>query len=161
MEKVKSPKTGPMLPGQGQKCHINIPGLQQASRRKEDKVMRVVLLLFLTLLFSFPVQAANHRDHQGTIYKGTPGAEEMTVAQARNMPDDTYVILTGNLVSKVGDETYIFRDRSGEIRVEIDDKYFRGLEIGPNDTVRITGEVDKDFGKNIEIDVKQMLVITR
>lgn len=121
--------------------------------------MRILGLLFLALILSIPAQAAHHRQHDGVIYKGTPGAGQTTVAQAKALPDDTYVTLTGKLVSRVDDEIYIFRDKSGEIRVDIDEKHFNGLEVGPQDTVRITGEIDRDFGKSVEIDVKHMVIL--
>lgn len=95
-------------------------------------------------------------------FKG-PGAavDQITVEKAKNLPDDSIVSLTGNIVSKFPgtDDKYMFKDATGEIRVDIDDKYFRGREVRPANTVRITGEVDKDFGKAVEIDVKQLEIL--
>ena len=89
---------------------------------------------------------------------GTPGAVELTVAKARALPDDTYVILTGKLIKKTGDDEYIFRDASGEIRVEIDEDLFHGLAVSPEDTVRLTGEIDNE---GASVDVKRMTVLSR
>lgn len=120
--------------------------------------MRVLLFAVMFLFLIAPANAAHHR-HDGHIYEGSPGAEMLTVAQAKNLPDDTYVILTGNIINKIGKEDYIFKDASGEIQVEIDRDLFYGLELGPKDTVRLTGEIDRERNKPIQIDVKHMQVL--
>jgi uncharacterized protein (TIGR00156 family) len=74
-----------------------------------------------------------------------------TVEQAKHLPDDSYVELTGTIDRSLGDENYSFRDPSGSITVEIDHKNRRDFSVG--DTVRITGEVDVD-SKGTVIDVK-------
>ena len=79
----------------------------------------------------------------------------MTVAKAKTLKDDTYVSLKGNILSKTGDEKYLFQDKTGTIEIEIDDDNWRGVEVGPNDTVIIEGEVDKDWNK-VSIDVNSI-----
>lgn len=115
--------------------------------------MRYLLTLILVAMLSVPAYAA---------FKG-PGASApgTTVAQVKSMPDDTRVTLVGKIVSQLpgSDDKYMFRDNTGEIMVEIDFKRFRGQEVTPNNTVRISGEVDKDFGRAPEIDVKQLDVL--
>ena len=90
-----------------------------------------------------------------------PGVSESikTVADAKNAYDDTYVELTGHIVNKVEDETYMFRDSSGDIKIEIEDEDFRGQEVTPETTVTIKGEVDKGWG-DVEIDVDSLEVTT-
>lgn len=89
------------------------------------------------------------------------GALADTVAKARELADDAPVVLTGKIVSQIAGkkDKFIFRDNTGEIRVEIDKKAFAGQNVTENDTVRISGEVDKDFGKEAKIDVKQLEII--
>ncbi|MDR0575987.1 MAG: NirD/YgiW/YdeI family stress tolerance protein [Candidatus Accumulibacter sp.] len=78
----------------------------------------------------------------------------VTVEEAKKLRDDTPARLQGNIVRALGDEKYIFRDASGEIVVEIDDDVWRGVTVGPGDSVEIRGEVDKDFpGFPVEIEV--------
>ena len=91
-------------------------------------------------------------------FKG-PGVSESitTVADAKNAYDDTYVELTGHIVNKVKDETYMFRDDSGDIMIEIDDEDFRGQEVTPETTVTIKGEVDKGWG-DVEIEVDMVKI---
>ena len=68
------------------------------------------------------------------------------------MKDDTKAVLRGNIVRQVKHEKYLFKDSTGEIVVEIDDDDWGGVTVGPNDTVELIGEIDKDFNK-IEFDV--------
>lgn len=76
-----------------------------------------------------------------------------TVAQAKKAYDDTPVELTGYIVKKIGHEKYTFKDKTGQIRVEIDDDEWRGVTVNAKTRVRIVGEVDKDRN-GTEIDVK-------
>jgi uncharacterized protein (TIGR00156 family) len=85
-------------------------------------------------------------------FTGGSKAEVTTVAQALKMRDDTHATLRGNIVKQVGHEKYLFKDATGEIVVEIDDEDWGGVTVGPQDTVELIGEVDKDFNK-IEFDV--------
>ncbi len=86
----------------------------------------------------------------------TAGAK--TVAEALKSSDDTYCSLTGNIISRVGKEKYTFRDETGTITVEIDDKKFYGRTVTPETTVRIVGEVDWHIGSN-EVDVDYLEIV--
>lgn len=71
------------------------------------------------------------------------------------------VLLDGNITSKIkadGDK-YTFRDSTGEIVVEIDDKVFAGSAVTPSTRVRLTGEVDTHIVGNKTVDVKRLDVI--
>lgn len=75
-----------------------------------------------------------------------------TVVQAKEMRDDSKVTLQGTIIKQLGKEKYLFKDKTGEIIIEIDDDDWRGVTAGPNDLVEIYGEVDKDWN-SVEIDV--------
>lgn len=92
-------------------------------------------------------------------FKGPTSVEKATVAQAKEMKDDTHVILQGYIESSLGDEDYMFKDETGTIRVEIDHDVWRGLDVTPNDKVEIQGEVDTHFYKPTEIDVKRIQLV--
>ncbi|MDI9223153.1 YgiW/YdeI family stress tolerance OB fold protein [Pantoea sp. EA-12] len=79
----------------------------------------------------------------------------VTVKQAEEMKDDSWITVRGNLDKQIGDEDYLFRDSSGTMKVEIDHKRWHGQTITPKDQVELTGELDKDFN-SIELDVKQV-----
>ena len=78
-----------------------------------------------------------------------------TVKHALTLKDDSKVQLKGYIVKSVGDEKYQFRDNTGTIMVEIDDKLWQGKPVNAKTPVTINGEVDIDYkpAKRIEIDV--------
>lgn len=71
------------------------------------------------------------------------------------------VVLEGFIVKKVGNEKYIFTDGTGEIRIDLDDKYLPGQPFDDKTKVQLRGEVEKDFLDSPEIDVEFPLVIVR
>lgn len=94
-----------------------------------------------------------------------PGARQDTahaiarsVAEVlKNPVDDRPVELTGTLVRQLGRETFLFRDATGEIQVEIDAEDFpSGQQVGPDTRVVISGEVDDRPLRKPEIDVEQL-----
>ncbi|MDR0379254.1 MAG: NirD/YgiW/YdeI family stress tolerance protein [Candidatus Accumulibacter sp.] len=81
-------------------------------------------------------------------------ATPLSVEEAKRLRDDAPVQLQGKIVRRMGDEKYLFRDASGELTVEIDDDVWRGLTVGPEDTVMLFGKVDKDFlERSLEVEV--------
>lgn len=87
-----------------------------------------------------------------------PNQPTMTVAEVLTMSDDTPVVLTGKIDNAFGDEKYQFTDNTGSIVIEVDDDSWRNVQITPNDTVQIRGDVDKGwFSTEIDVDevVKQ------
>lgn len=72
--------------------------------------------------------------------------------------DDAWVVLEGNIIRQVGHELYEFRDSSGTVYVDIDNKYWMGQTASPADKVHIEGEVDRDWD-GIKIDVKNIRVM--
>ena len=81
-----------------------------------------------------------------------PGLAPMSVADALKLNDDTAVVLVGQIQQSLGDEKYLFKDASGTITIEIDDEDWRGVNVTPEDTIEISGEVDKDLF-DIKVDV--------
>lgn len=84
-----------------------------------------------------------------------PNASVTTVAKAKELKDDSWVTLTGHIEQRVGDDKYLFRDDTGAITVEIDNRRWNGQTVSPTDRVEIQGEVDKDFN-SVELDIKQI-----
>ena len=73
--------------------------------------------------------------------------QPITAIEARNLPHDSWVVLTGNIVNMLsGGKNYTFRDTSGDIVVEIGAKHWRGLSVGVSDHVVIYGEVKINRG---------------
>jgi uncharacterized protein (TIGR00156 family) len=72
----------------------------------------------------------------------------VTVNEARNLPHDSWVVLTGIIAySLPPPNDYTFRDSSGEITVDIGPKEWRGLSVGEADRIEISGEVKKERGQ--------------
>ena len=89
-----------------------------------------------------------------------PNGTVTTAANAKTMRDDTWVTLRGNIIERVSDDLYIFKDASGTVNVDIDHKRWNGQTITPQDVVEIQGEVDKDWN-SVEIDVKQITKVAK
>ncbi|MDR2718132.1 MAG: NirD/YgiW/YdeI family stress tolerance protein [Treponema sp.] len=79
--------------------------------------------------------------HAITLAAGT-NVRRYTIDDTRNLPNDSWVVLTGNIVySLPSRHDYTFRDSSGEITIDIGSKEWRGLSVGVSDKVEISGEV--------------------
>jgi uncharacterized protein (TIGR00156 family) len=66
-----------------------------------------------------------------------------TVAKLREARLGTYVTVEGRVVAHQRQNYYTFRDGSGEIRVEIDPALWQNRKVGPDDKVRLVGELDQ------------------
>lgn len=113
------------------------------------KQMCVLCVLLLTSLTAAGLFA------QG--YTGpTSSPALVSVAELKDLRDDTRVTLQGTIINQLSREKYTFRDASGEIVVEIEGDVWRRLSetISETDLVEIYGEVDKErLGTRIEIEV--------
>ena len=68
---------------------------------------------------------------------------EMTVSEALETRPGTYATLAGTITAHLSEEYYRFEDDTGSIRVEIQGGLWRGRRVGPEDRVRLSGEVDR------------------
>ncbi|EBP0013506.1 YgiW/YdeI family stress tolerance OB fold protein [Salmonella enterica] len=83
-----------------------------------------------------------------------------TVAEVKNMKEDSQVTLRGNITARLSDDRYTFRDDTGTVVVEIDHKHWNGVTVAPQDKVELQGKVDKDRNET-EIDVKQVIRLNK
>ena len=118
-------------------------------------------------LCSAPVLAAQQGGFSGPSATQTqsggfqgPNGSSTTVESAKSLRDDTWVTLRGNIVERISDDLYLFKDATGTINVDIDHKRWNGVTVTPQDTVEIQGEVDKDWN-SVEIDVKQISKVSK
>lgn len=120
-------------------------------------------LVFLSLILALGTATTVHAQYQGPgskPAKAAPQAPMTTVADVlKNGKDDQMVTLTGNVVKQVGREKYLFRDATGEIRIEIDDDAMPTQPFDDKTKVEIAGEVEKDFLRSVEIDVKSVKLL--
>ncbi len=79
-----------------------------------------------------------------------------TVADVKNKSDETIVVMQGQIAKALGDEKYMFTDKTGEIIIEIDDEDFNGVTVTAGEMVEISGEVDKEMMKPAKVEVKSI-----
>jgi len=121
----------------------------------------VAIVAVMTLCLVDDVRAGRKHWKEMGGFKETrePEAEAfeiISVKKAKDAEDDTFVVLQGYIVKSLGGEKYLFRDETGTIKLDIEDKKFRGVTIYPDDFVQVAGEVDKGIFKETEIEVKKI-----
>jgi len=89
---------------------------------------------------------------------GATSIQTITAKEALELADDSKVALQGTLVKQTAEEHYLFKDQSGEVMVEIEDEDFRQVTVTPQDNVRITGEIDKEWTET-KIEVERIELI--
>lgn|GEM_PF-787895 len=67
----------------------------------------------------------------------------ISIAQATAAPDDTKVVVTGELVQQLDSNHYLLRDGSGQITAVIDSDKLGDVKIAPDARLRIYGEMDQ------------------
>ena len=72
--------------------------------------------------------------------------QTITIGNARTLPQDSWVILSGNILSALSNNTYLFSDQSGEILLEINNNIWRGAFVDVTDRVEVQGEVRINSG---------------
>lgn len=112
--------------------------------------MKKNLIASMALTLLFPIMAS--AQNQGGFVSDS-AQEIISVNSLNDMPDDSYVVLKGNIVSKSGSETYTFKDSTGSVQIEIDDDDWNGLTVKPENLVIIEGEIDKSFTGPLEVEV--------
>lgn len=108
----------------------------------------VMLLLFFSLLLVASATAQ---------YTGETTVQ--SIAEIKQMADDSDVIAEGYITRRLGDEEYIFEDESGEIQIEMDDDLWRGREVDGETKIRIFGEFDKRWLRSSEIEVDRFEIL--
>lgn len=82
------------------------------------------------------------------------GAQSViTVKQALKAADNSMVTLVGNIIQQIDDDEFLFTDGTAQIKVEIKRRAWNGLDVGPNDKIRINGKLDNEAFEKAEIEV--------
>ena len=113
---------------------------------------KLCLILSLVFVTSSFVIAANHVGFQD----GT--ANKVTVVEALKMNDDSYVTIQGNIVKRISDDKYMFKDSTGTLTVEIDSEKWAGQSVNVHDKLELSGEIEKKFNSTI-LDVDTLKVV--
>lgn len=110
-------------------------------------------ILTIAMVLALPVMAAAR--YTGPLSNQTA----VSVAEAKKLFDDTYVVLEGRIENRIRGDNYLFSDGTGTIVVEIEDDEWRGATVSENDRVRIYGEVDTSLFHETEIEVKSIDIL--
>ncbi|NDO79881.1 TIGR00156 family protein [Citrobacter sp. NCU1] len=128
---------------------------------------KLAAMIAVMALSSAPVLAAQQGGFSGPTATQSqsggfvgPNGSSTTVESAKSLRDDTWVTLRGNIVERISDDLYLFKDATGTVNVDIDHKRWNGVTVTPQDVVEIQGEVDKDWN-SVEIDVKQVTKVAK
>ncbi len=85
-----------------------------------------------------------------------PVAEVISVKQALSAKDNSMVTLVGNITKQIDDDEYLFTDGSEQIKVEIKKRVWNGLNVGPQDKIRISGKLDNEAFEKAEVEVYRL-----
>ena len=86
-------------------------------------------------------------------FQGGNQVQQLTVKQALSAQDGSVVSLVGNITQQLDDDEYVFTDGSDQIKVDIRNRAWRGLNVGPQDKIRVYGRVDNDAFQRTEVEV--------
>ena len=75
-----------------------------------------------------------------------------SVSEALKMNEDTIVTLRGNIVDKISEDKYTFKDSTGTMMVDIDNDKWAGISQDTKDMLELSGEIDREAG-TVELDV--------
>lgn len=115
------------------------------------KRIALATLLALTTASAFAGFNNGNNGNNGG-YQHTAG-QAISVKQALSAADNSMVTLVGNITQQTGDDDYLFQDGTGQIKVEIKNRVWNGLNVGPNDKVRISGKLDNEAFERAEVEV--------
>ena len=85
-------------------------------------------------------------------FKDSVAPKKSTVAEILKMNNNSYVSVQGNIVKRISDDKYSFKDSTGTITIEIDDDKWGGVNAGTQDKLELIGEVEKKYNTT-ELDV--------
>lgn len=122
-------------------------------------------MVAIVTLFTMPVLAAqpggfvdpNAPQNQQPAGKGGfKGPQNVvTVKEAKELKDDSWITVRGNIVKRLSDDNYLFQDPTGTLSVEIEEDDWKGQNVAPGDKVELQGELDKAFN-DAQLEVKQV-----
>jgi uncharacterized protein (TIGR00156 family) len=116
---------------------------------KRWQMKKIIFLIFILFISNLSLAG----------FKGPADNKKLySVSSVKQLSDDTDVSLEGYITKRLSNDEYLFKDHTGEIQIEIDEKDFRGINVTPKDKIIINGEVDKEFN-SIKIDVEHIDLI--
>lgn len=109
--------------------------------------------------------AQNGNNGNNFFVDSTSQPNVISVKDAVAAKDDTVVILKGNLVKRIDDDKFTFKDASGTVTIEIDDDIVNRMSnayITPEDEIIVEGKLDKELlGKKVKVEVYRLDILNR
>ncbi|OOF80017.1 YgiW/YdeI family stress tolerance OB fold protein [Rodentibacter caecimuris] len=115
------------------------------------KKLTLATLLAIATSTAFAGFNGNGNAAQGGFKQSTMQA--ISVKQTLSEKDNSMVTLVGSITQQIGKDDYLFTDGSAQIKVEIKDRVWNGLNVGPQDKIRISGKLDNDAFEKAEVEV--------
>lgn len=113
--------------------------------------MKKITTLLLLGVLTMGVAFANHNNQE---------AKSTTIIEALKMNDDTIVSIRGNIINKLSDDKYTFKDSTGTMTVDIDRDKWGGISSDTKDLLELTGEIEKKKN-SVELDVDTIRKATK
>ena len=89
----------------------------------------------------------------GAPAQGGNQGQQLTVKQALSAKDNSMISLVGNITQQVDGDEYLFTDGTEQIKLEIKNRVWNGLNVGPQDKIRVYGKLDNDAFEKAELEV--------
>lgn len=105
---------------------------------KMKKFAAIAAIMMMTTAPAFAAQggfngpsatASQTQTQQGGFVDNN--ANLTTAAKVKDLKDDAWVKLRGNITERLSDDRYTFRDETGTVVVEIDHKRWNGVTVSP------------------------------
>jgi len=113
---------------------------------------KLALATLLALSTSAAFAGFNGNTAQGGFQGGNQG-QQLTVKQALSAKDNSMITLVGNITQQIDGDEYIFTDGTDQIKVEIKNRVWNGLNVGPQDKIRVYGKLDNEIFEKPELEV--------
>ncbi|MBS6284663.1 YgiW/YdeI family stress tolerance OB fold protein [Haemophilus parainfluenzae] len=117
---------------------------------------KFALATLLALSTSAAFAGFNGNNAQGGFQGGFQGGnqgQQLTVKQALSAKDNSMITLVGNITQQIDGDEYVFTDGTDQIKVEIKNRVWNGLNVGPQDKIRVYGKLDNEAFEKAELEV--------
>ena len=61
------------------------------------------------------------------------------------------ITLVGNITQQIDGDEYVFTDGTDQIKLEIKNRVWNGLNVGPQDKIRVYGKLDNDAFEKLSL----------
>ena len=113
---------------------------------------KLALATLLALSTSAAFAGFNGNTAQGGFQGGNQG-QQLTVKQALSAKDNSMITLVGNITQQIDGDEYIFTDGSDQIKLEIKNRVWNGLNVDPSDKVKVYGKLDNEAFEKADLEV--------